>query len=31
MNVGPWARTGTSPREIPSATRDVHRVAAIVR
>ncbi len=31
MNVGPCARTGTSPSLIPSATRDVHRVAAMVR
>lgn len=31
MKVGPWASTGTSPREMPSATRDVHSVAAIVR
>ncbi len=31
MNVGPCASTGTSPPEMPSATRVVHRVAAIVR
>ena len=31
MNVGPCARIGTSPLLMPSATRDVHSVAAIVR
>ncbi len=31
MNVGPWASTGTSPCEMPAATRSVHRVAASVR
>ena len=31
MKVGPCASTGTSPREMPSATRGVHSVAAIVR
>lgn len=31
MNVGPCASTGTSPLEMPSATRVVHSVAAIVR
>ncbi len=30
MNVGPCASTGTSPWEIPSATREVHKVAASV-
>lgn len=30
MNVGPCASTGTLPREIPSATRAVHSVAASV-
>ncbi len=31
MNVGPWARTGTSPLLMPSATRSVHSAAAMVR
>ena len=30
MKVGPWASTGTSPREMPSATAVVQSVAAIV-
>ena len=30
MKVGPWASTGTSPLEMPSATAGVQSTAAIV-